>query len=402
MKRTLNILLAALVLAFALLAVPAAVHAQTPGGTTDSPVIFGDNYNLASGQTIKDLVVFGGNASIDDGATVTGDILIFGGNLSISGRVNGDITAFGGNIVLSESANVAGTIHAIGGNRNISPGAHYGGLSSNFTSLPFRMPNVVLTPGAAFDLGPGLSILGAVFLALMLALLAVIVTLFLPHQTDRVAQTIATEPVLSGGVGLLTLVVAPAIFLVLAITIILSPLALLFLLVFGITIIFGWIALGLELGKRLAGMVHSYWPVPVSAGVGTLLLSLASNLIFVLTGSWILALCCIGLPVMVLLTILGLGAAVSSRFGTQLPISRRPAAPGSFPPPAAPPTPPVPPAPIYPPYVAAEPPAPLVEATAPEPEPPAAPLPPPPPIEPPAMDPPPPPPPYGDPGNTPA
>lgn len=341
---------------------PAPVQAQGPGGD-DSPIIFGDNFTLRSGETVQNLVVFGGNVSIQEGATVREDILIFGGNLGVAGTVNGDITTFGGNVTLTETAVVTGMLNSIGGNRVIAPGAKYGGITSNFTRLPFRMPSVAIAPHFGIDLGPGFSILSAVFLSLTLAVMAVLVALFLPHPTERVAQTIATEPVISGGVGLLTLVVAPVIILVLGITIILIPLALLFALAFGITIIFGWIALGLELGKRLAGMVHAFWPTPVSAGIGTLLLSLVSNLLLALTGSWVLALCCIGVPMMILLTILGLGAAISSRFGTQVPV-QRPSIP-PFPPPVVPMAPPAawdagqpipqPPSPTLPPEPAAPP-----------------------------------------------
>jgi hypothetical protein len=345
MKKIYKLILINLFLMCALLALPTRVFAQTPGGD-ESPVVFGDNFTLKSGETIKDLVVFGGNATIQQDALVTGDIILFGGDLNISGKVGGDITAFGGNVSLGESANVVGDINTIGGNRNIAPGAKYGGLYTNPSRLPFRMPSLLVTPDLSVDMGPSFSILGAVFLALFLAILAVIVTLFLPRQTEMVARTITAEPIISGGIGLLTLVVAPAIFLVLAITIILALPAILFLLVFGIAMLFGWIALGLELGKRLAGLVHSYWPVPVSAGVGTLLLSLVSNLILALTGSWLFALCCVGLPVIILLTILGLGAVVASRFGTQALAERHPI---PFPPappsqPAEPETPASPPA----------------------------------------------------------
>lgn len=46
------------------------------------------------------LVVFGGDVTIEEEALVDGDIAIFGGNIDIDGEVSGDIAAFGGNISL--------------------------------------------------------------------------------------------------------------------------------------------------------------------------------------------------------------------------------------------------------------------------------------------------------------
>jgi hypothetical protein len=150
-----------------------------------------------------------------------------------------------------------------------------------------------------------------------------------------VAQTIATQPVISGALGLLTLVVTPALFLVLAITIILIPLGLIGLLIFGLALLFGWIALGLDMGNRMATLFHTQWSTPVSAGLGTLVLSLVVNLALVVTGEWWWLLCCVGLPLVGVLMMVGLGGVVASKFGTAvylnsaaLPVSP---APGSWP-----------------------------------------------------------------------
>jgi hypothetical protein len=165
---------------------------------------------------------------------------------------------------------------------------------------------------------------------------------------------------------LLTLVVAPALFIVLMITVILIPVGILGVLVFALAVLFGWIALGLEVGKRIADLFKVSWPLAVSAGVGTLIFSLVANLIFALTGEWFWTLCCISIPVFTLIVMVGLGGVLASRFGTQVynPNSRAtPPAPPAAPqppqmpgyPPAQPPQAPQPPqyaqypqAPTYP------------------------------------------------------
>jgi hypothetical protein len=220
----------------------------------------------------------------------------------------------------------------------------------------------------SINLGPGVTLIWAVFFSLMMAALAVVVSLFLPVPTANVAHTLTGEPIISGAVGLLTLVIAPAIFLVLAITIVLIPLAGLFVLVFAVTMVFGWIAMGMALGERLASLFRAQWAVPVSAGIGTLTLSMLTNLTLSLTGTMFWTLCCIGFPVILLLNIISLGAVISSRYGIQRystrlsPQSPLPPAPiPSTPVPVAPPpldlTPVVPPEPPFTPPAPPEPPA---------------------------------------------
>ncbi len=333
-----------LIIALSLTAfVPASAYAQAQIGG-DSPVVFGQNYSLNAGQTIKNLVIFGGNAVIMQDSTVTGNIAIFGGNLSISGTVQGGITAFGGNITVTDSGIVIGTINAIGGNRFISPNAKVGGVTTDFGQI--QIPSGVYPFGQTFLFNPGISFVWSVFLALIMAALAVVIALFLPAPTTNVARTITGEPVISGGVGILTIIVAPVIIVVLAITILLLPLSLLFILVFGVTLVFGWIALGLAVGDRMAELFNTRWTIPVSAGIGTLVLSLVANLVLAITGFNIWTLCCIGVPVILLLNMVTLGGVVSSRYGSQVYSTRiHPQAP--MPPTYVPPAPssPLPPAP---------------------------------------------------------
>jgi hypothetical protein len=149
------------------------------------------------------------------------------------------------------------------------------------------------------------------FNALTLAALAAVVALLLPKPTDRVASAVVTQPLLSGGLGLLTILVAPALFILLVITIILSPLGLIGILVLGIGMVFGWIALGLEIGRREASLFKAEWAAPVAAGVGTLTLSLISAMVGLIP--------CIGWVAPVLAAIVGLGGVVLSQFGTQNP-----------------------------------------------------------------------------------
>jgi hypothetical protein len=100
--------------------------------------------------------------------------------------------------------------------------------------------------------------------------------------------------------------------------------------------IFGLIALGMEVGKRLAELAKQEWAPAVSAGLGTFVL------IFVLNGLDML-IPCAGWVFPALAGMLGLGAVLLTRFGMQdYPLLITPSMP---PAPSAPPSPPAPPAP---------------------------------------------------------
>jgi hypothetical protein len=73
--------------------------------------------------------------------------------------------------------------------------------------------------------------------------------------------------------------------------------------------VFGWIALGLEVGKRLAIALNQEYQPVVMAGLGTLVLSLVVNGINFIP--------CVGWFAPFLVSAVGLGGVILSRFGTQ-------------------------------------------------------------------------------------
>lgn len=324
MKRLLLGLALASVLLFA--SAPAALAK----GLADDRVVFGDSVTIASGETISgNLVVFGGDVTLQDGGRVTGDVVVFGGNVSVNGQVDGDVAVFGGNSRIGATAVIDGQLVSAAGNVTREQGAIIrGGESRGFE---FRPP---ITRYSPFDFGVAIvsDFVRNVFAAIAVAALALLVLLFWPVQTARVADAAQNAPAQSGGLGLLTLIAVPVLLLILAITICLSPVSAIGALVLASAVIFGWIALGLLIGNRLlaAFNVRHFTPA-VAAGVGTLLISLLSGLFDLIP--------CVGWLIPTLLGSIGLGAVILTRFGTQ------PYFPGGAPaaPPPAPPTPTEPP-----------------------------------------------------------
>jgi hypothetical protein len=97
--------------------------------------------------------------------------------------------------------------------------------------------------------------------------------------------------------------------IVMTITCILIPVAVLVLIALGIAIPFGTIALGLEVGKRVSESFKQNWTPPLQAGVGTFILSLVSGVIDIIP--------CVGWIVPFLIFSIGLGAVILTRFGSQ-------------------------------------------------------------------------------------
>ncbi len=313
-------ILLALVFTFSL-AFPTQAFAQTPEG--DGKVVFGGSYRLPANQTLDgDLVILGGSALIEDSAVVNGNVVVTGGSLDVDGKINGDVLIIGGTARLSDTANVQGDVSAVGGTLRRSENTVISGSVSieSPDSLGFKVPNIA-NPVSGTFFSQGLQAIGSVlwvfFQAIALAALAVVIVLFLGRPTERVAETIALQPVMSGALGLLTVVAAPGLLVILAITIILAPISIIGLLVLLAALAFGWIAIGLELGKRLSASLKMDWAPAVSAGVGTLTISLVAAAISWIPCGWILPL---------LASMIGLGAVIYSKMGTVVPLKSTPPA----------------------------------------------------------------------------
>ncbi|GAP14254.1 polymer-forming cytoskeletal [Longilinea arvoryzae] len=300
-----------------LFALPGQVNAQTPTPTVvtndNGKVVFGSTYTLPSGQALDgDLVVFGGSATIEKDAVVNGNVAIFGSTLSVSGHVTGNISAMGGSVNLNESAIVDGNVETMGVVLNQLEGAMVKGNTVTESPDQLNLPKIdpgnwLPNFGGAFrSIG---SALWAVLRALALGLIALLISMLAPHPTRRVTTAITSAPAISVGMGLLTFFVAPALVLVLAITIILIPFSLLGVLVIIAAAMFAWAAVGQELGNRLAVLFKVQWAEPVAAGIGAAFLSLLVSLVSVIPCfNWILVIAVLAF---------GFGGIVLSRAGTQ-------------------------------------------------------------------------------------
>ena len=315
------------ILLLALLLIPtSSVYAQGPG-PGDGRVVFGTNVTIESGDPFEgDLVVFGGNVTIEKDAVMNGDLVVIGGRVESNGEVNGDIVNVGGQVVLNETAVVSGNVVTVGGQLRKEDGATVEGdivnnvapqidipngnippIVPNIPDVP-RIPDVPSVVNVRFN--PFLQF-GRVFTSsLLMAILGVLTVLFLKERLDKVSHAVVEQPLMTAGIGLLTIVAIAVV----AVTIILLPFAALSLIPLGFAWLFGVIAIGQEIGERFAKAIRQEWAPVLTTGLGTFLLMFIVGFIQSLNDlSWVVG--CFTWVVPAFVGLLAIGAVVITRFG---------------------------------------------------------------------------------------
>jgi hypothetical protein len=301
-----------LIVLLAALAAPSVAFAQ--GGEPQDQLIFGGDYTLQAGESVGNLTVLGGNVELEAGSDVVDHIYMFGGNLTVNGAVGEDIHMYGGNLDLGDSAVVGGDVSIAGGSLDQSAGATINGSVTRGVVAPFGIPipDAPILRWPRFWSGVDPIVSRALWFLVQtfgLTALAMLVILFAPKVTERAGDAALARPWAAGGIGLLVAIVTPPLLVGFAISVIGIPITLLLAAAVVVVLTFGWIALGLEVGKRLSSALHQPWPAVVSAGLGTLLLSLVANGIGQTP--------CVGWIVPALVGFVGMGGVFLSRFGTQ-------------------------------------------------------------------------------------
>ncbi len=314
MKTTLKLVTLMLLLALLFLPTSAVYARGFSSGLLDGRVIFGDNFTLKSGDTLTgDLVVFGGNVAIEEGAKVQGDMVVFGGNVVLDGTVNGEAVIIGGSMTMGDTAVVQGDLVTVGGSLSRDPGSEVKG--EIVTNIPVPdiqipdMPSPPSPPNVNFDYNPLGNFLQMLGTTIAVSLLAMLASLFLQPQIERVSQAIVGQPVIAGSIGLLTGVLAPFVFVILAVTIILIPVVVLAAAALAFAWLFGLIAIGTEVGERFTRAINQTWAPPLTAGMGTFLLMIVVGGIGMLP--------CIGWLASSLVALIGIGGVVLTLFGSQ-------------------------------------------------------------------------------------
>ncbi len=308
MKRISIKLLSILILISLLLAAfPVAAYAAAP-----SDIVIGNSFTLESGKTLQDdLLILGGTVTLMKDSIVDGNVILIGGTINASGTVNGSITATGGSVTLTETAVINGDLTTAGAFVDRNPNAQITGAVRTEALGPYLvLPGGVRIPQMSGNFDPFFNLISFILRIFLWALLAMVVSMFFPTHLARTAQAAISQPLISGGLGLLTAIVLPLVLVLIALTICLIPVTLVGGLLLAIAWAFGLISLGTELGKRISGVFKQAWHPAIEAGLGTLLLILVLNGVDAVIP-------CIGWVPKVLAGIVGLGAVLLTQFGIQ-------------------------------------------------------------------------------------
>lgn len=287
-----------------------------PPTINEDKVVLGQSFTLKEEQTLNgDLAIIGGSALLKPKSLVNGDIVILGGTLEIDGEVNGDIQAIGGTVTLNQSAVIGGSFYNYGSNLQQADGARIEG--SQISNLPFNfnleridIPNETNIPLQAARKTTGFitKLLWSILQIIAMGGLAMLVLLIAPKSTERISSAIGKQPFTHWGIGLLTAFTIPAVILVCLVTIIFIPIGLIGMMALIVATVYGWIALGNEVGKRLFGTTSNLSPALI-AGLGTIMISVV--------GRVLAAIPCVGWLLASTLSLFGLGAVILTRVGTR-------------------------------------------------------------------------------------
>jgi hypothetical protein len=203
-----------------------------------------------SGAQAKEIVKFGSDVFIDKNMTVK-EVVVFGANITVNGTVQKDVVAIGGNIFLGPTAKVGKEVVSIGGAIYKEPGAQIGDdeVELNIPGLSSLIGFSTTTSWVGWTLAFKIfAFIG--FLALALVVVAVI-----PQPFGLISINVKHNTLKAILLGVLGLAVLVPLAVFLAITIIGLPLVALEVFVVGIAFLVGYIAIAQLIGDKIAALL---------------------------------------------------------------------------------------------------------------------------------------------------
>ncbi len=280
--------------------------AQEAEGPESVGFVFGlgDHRVVSEEMVSTGLVTLGSDVTIE--GAVTGDVLVVGGKLTVSGTVEEDIISVGGDVWLLDGASIGEDVFAFGATIHRSPGAEVGGRVRDQTYWEEQASGVWERGGWSFwPFVWGRSWAGFVVSWLALIVFGYLTFHFFRKPVARMVQAVSRRFWVTAGIGLAALVVAGPLVVLLLVSGAGAILIPLLVAVYVIAAFFGFVAVsafleevltrGFRLSSRQGGALFL---------VAALIVSLVRMIPFfgeIVTG---------------VISLLGFGAAVLTRFGT--------------------------------------------------------------------------------------
>jgi hypothetical protein len=301
--------------------------ADQGGINREAIVVFGRDVELKAGDSAETVVVIGGSAKIH--GKVHRNVVAIGGDIQVDGQVRQGVVAVMGGVTVGQGAKLRGDVVAVGGKVDIADGVKIGRkpVELDFGGLSVGLRQWLLQ--CALKLRPLAPQVGWVWaIAGCFFLVYFFIALVLPAPVLACAAELTRRPATTFFMGLLTKMLFPVVIGILVVTGIgafVVPFvfaALMFGAIVGKVALFE--SLGASIGRRFGA---EFLQLPIA---GFLLGTLVITLFYMVP--------VLGLMTMAMVSVWGLGGAVTAAFGAfrretpEKPAAPRPAGPsGSSP-----------------------------------------------------------------------
>ena len=245
---------------------PVRGDAVVAAGSVDLANAVGDDFRAAggvvtlAGKIAGEALIAGGSIAFGRDAEVLGRVWLAGGDIAVAGRLRGGLKVYGKNIVIL--GEIQGPVELSGEQIEIVGSARIAGDVRYSSRQEIRVDpqaqitgSVIRTPGA-FEFPrpriefPGLPPVRPLLLLGLLAAGALLVSLF-PRFTANATQTLRTSPLKSMRLGTAIFFSLPPVILLLTLTIIGIPIALLLAALYAGALLIGYLVTAFFLGDRL-------------------------------------------------------------------------------------------------------------------------------------------------------
>lgn len=280
----------------------------------------------------KDIVRFGKDIYIGKHEMVEGDVVCIGGDVVIEGKVRGNVVNVFGDTELHGTAVINGDVVTVMGEMSEYNNPHIRGET---VSVAGGAPNIHL-PFLTYDTGNLWGVITRIVKFVIFTLLLLMIIYFLPDRMKISSDHVFGSFFKSLGVGILVLLVGSVVVfilgVVLSITIIGIPVALLLVLSYGALLLLGYFVSALALGRLLCQKFGPNGASPFLCGfMGLFVITLPG---FIAAMMWVVPFLA---PIQILLktiavffsflaVTLGSGALIISKAGT-LPLEQIPEVP---------------------------------------------------------------------------
>jgi len=316
--------------------VPGAPEAPEPPETPEearrhnagSRVNVGGSVKVERDEVVEEAVAIGGSATVD--GEVTDSVTAIGGAARIHGRVHGEVTSVGSGVFLGPNAVVDGNVTSVGGAIHKEPGAQIHGQESEVGILPWNFHGFRDNWHPWSVWGGFSDVMGSLVWLILMGLLTCLVLLVARRPLERVDRQLVAAPWPSALAGILGFVFSIPLLVVvsvlLAITIVGCALFLLypFLIFYALLLLLlGYATVAYRVGRWVETRFNRSFGGPyVAALVGVLLIQVWSLLgeffgIIPWFGFFAFLMGLFGFLVQLTAWVVGFGAVILSRFGTE-------------------------------------------------------------------------------------